>query len=554
MMFKSIKRTGTAIALVTASIGASLVTTTGTPSIAAPSSQPSETLTLSVGRGQLIKLSSPMADLFVADNSIADVQVRSPTQLYVFGKGPGETTVYATAKGGGVVYSASVRVGTNLNSIGTMLKLAMPEAAITATPMNGLVLLTGTVAAPGDVEEAQRLVQAFVGDKTQVISRLKTATPMQVSLHVKIAEVSRDLVKQVGVNLLSRDTTGGFLFGIAQGRNFGTIGNADISGLPKLDASSIFGLPTGSLSLPFDPTSGQFIAKPGTLYDLKNLGVSGKTAIGAAGHVFGLDLAAAIDLSENDGTVTTLAEPNLTALSGETASFLAGGEIPIPISEGLGAVSINYKQYGVSLAFTPTVLSDGRISMRVRPEVSQLTSAGSVTLNGFTVPGISSRRAETTVELGSGQSFMIGGLLSNSHNNTIDKAPFLGDLPVLGALFRSNNFKRSETELVIIVTPYLVKPVSANQIALPTDGYKGPTDAERVLMGQTFSGKSGQKRPVPTSAAPVTAPTIGSLDPVKPTEQQALRSDERAAPPRKAEGKKKASQTTASADPGFSFN
>jgi len=553
MMFKSMKRSGTAIALIAASLGASLIAPAGAPVVAAPNSQPTETVTLSVGRGQLVKLSAPMADLFVADNNIADVQVRSPTQLYIFGKGPGETTVYATTKGGAVVYSASVNVGTNLNSVGAMLKLAMPEAAITATPMNGLVLLTGTVAAPGDVEEAQRLVQAFVGDKMQVVSRLKTATPMQVALHVKIAEVSRDLVKQVGVNLLSRDTTGGFLFGIAQGRPFGTIGNQDLSGLPKLDASSIFGLPSGSLSLPFDPTTGQFIAKPGTLYDLKTLGVSGKTAIGAAGHIFGLDLAAAIDLAETDGMVTTLAEPNLTALSGETASFLAGGEIPIPISEGLGTVSVNYKQYGVSLAFTPTVLADGRISMRVRPEVSQLTSAGSVTLNNFTIPGISTRRAETTVELGSGQSFMIGGLLSNSHNNSIDKAPFLGDLPILGSLFRSNNFRRQESELVIIVTPYLVKPVSANQIALPTDGYKGPTDAERLLMGQTFSGKTGQQRPMPSTAAPVTKPTIGSADPIRPTQQQA-RGDDRASPPRKADAKKKSSQTTASADPGFSFN
>ena len=552
MMLKSIKRSSTAVALVVASLGAGLIAPASAPLIAAPSSQPTDTVTLSVGRGQLVKLSSPMADLFVADNTIADVQVRSPTQLYVFGKGEGETNVYATTRNGTVVYSANVRVGTNLNSVATMLKLAMPDAAITATPMNGLVLLTGTVGAPGDVEEAQRLVQAFVGEKTQVLSRLKTATPMQVSLHVKIAEVSRELVKEVGVNLLSRDTTGGFLFGIAQGRNFGAIGNADISGLPSLDASSIFGLPSGSLSLPFDPTTGQFIAKPGTLYDLKSLGINGKTAIGAAGRVFGLDLAAAIDLAENDGLVTTLAEPNLTALSGETASFLAGGEIPIPISEGLGTVSVNYKQYGVSLAFTPTVLAGGRISMRVRPEVSQLTSAGSVTLNNFIIPGISTRRAETTVELGSGQSFMIGGLLSNAHNNSVDKAPFLGDLPILGSLFRSNNFRRNETELVIVVTPYLVKPVSAGQIALPTDGYKAPTDAERILMGQSFSGKSGQQRPMPQPAAPVTKPTIGSIDPTRPA-QQLARSDDRAVPPRSPE-KKKPSQTTASADPGFSFN
>lgn len=542
MTINLLKRGGAALAIVAATAGAVLAVGGAAPSFAATNAQPSETVTLSVGRGQLVKLSSPMADVFVADDKIADIQVRSPTQLYVFGKGAGETTVFATSKGGGVVWSANVRVGTNLNSVGSMLNLAMPESQITATPMNGLVLLTGTVAAPGDVEEAQRLVQAFVGDDTQVVSRLKTATPMQVALHVKIAEVGRDLAKEVGVNLLSRDTTGGFMFGIAQGRNFGTIGNTDLSAFPKLDASSIFGLPTGSLSLPFNPATGQFISGPGTLYDLKNLGVDGKTAISAAGRVFGLDLAAAIDLAETDGLVTTLAEPNLTALSGETASFLAGGEIPIPISEGFGSVSIEYKQYGVSLAFTPTVLADGRISIRVRPEVSQLTSAGSVTLNGFTVPGIATRRAETTVELGSGQSFMIGGLLSNSNNNSIDKAPGLGDLPILGALFRSTKWRRSESELVIIVTPYLVKPVSANQIALPTDGYKMTPDAGRLLLGKNFSGKSDEKRPMPKAAAPVTAqPSIGAITPAEPAAR--------------AETRKKTDKSgSAAADPGFSFN
>jgi pilus assembly protein CpaC len=538
MRLKSLFNSGAIGTALAAGLAVSLAATTPAPVIAATvAPQPNDTLTLSVGRGQMVRLASPMTDLFVADEKVADVQVRSPNQLYVFGKGAGETTVYATNKAGTVVWSSIVRVGSNLNSVGQMLKLAMPEAAIVATPMNGLVLLTGTVATPGDVEEAQRIVQAFVGDQTQVISRLKTATPLQVNLHVKIAEVSRELMKQVGVNLLSRDTTGGFLFGLAQGRDFGSIGNVDISGLPKLDASSVFGLPTGSISLPFDPTTGQFVTQGGTLFNLNKLGQgAGRTNLGLAGRLFGLDIATAIDLAENDGLVTTLAEPNLTALSGETASFLAGGEIPIPLSQGLGSVSIEYKQYGVSLAFTPTVLNGDRISMRVRPEVSQLSSAGSVQINGFTVPGITTRRAETTVELGSGQSFMIGGLLSNAHNNSIDKAPFLGDLPILGALFRSTNFKRSETELVIIVTPYLVKPVSAGQIALPTDGYKAPTDAQRYLMGQTFDGRTSEKRPKPTMAPPVTSQPgigpVGSSGDAKP-----------------ARAKK-----TAAADPGFSFN
>ena len=431
---------------------------------------PSETLNLSQGTGSLVRLPSPMTDVFVANDSIADVQVRSASQLYIFGKGRGETTVYATGKGGRVVYAANVRVGNNISSLDEMLRLAMPEASVNATPMNNLVLLTGTVASPEDVEEAQRLVQAYVGDGTQVVSRLRTAVPLQVTLRVKIAEVSRSLLKSIGVNLLA-NTGGKFNIGIAQGQGIylPPPGEADDSLVPQILRS-----PIGS-------------------------------TLSGAGRLFGMDVLSSLDLAETDGLVTTLAEPNLTALSGETASFLAGGEFPIPVSQSLGAVSIEYKQYGVSLAFTPIVLADGRISMRVRPEVSELSSEGAIRLNGFDVPALTTRRAETTLELGSGQSFMLAGLLRNNNTNNIDKAPFLGDLPIIGALFRSTQFRRQETELVIIVTPYLVRPVSG-RMALPTDGYRAPTDAERVFLGQSYKGVSGPAVPV---AAPVPGPSVG---------------------------------------------
>ena len=172
---------------------------------------PTAMVQVNIGRGRLVTLSRPMSDLFVADDTIADVQVRSPTQLYIFGKKTGETTISATAKGGAIVYSSTVRVGKNLDSIQQMLSLAMPDAQVVATPMNGLVLLTGTVAAPDDAAEAERLVQAFVGDQTKVLSRLKTATPLQVNLQVRVAEVSRSFVKTIGVNLTSRGS-GNFLF------------------------------------------------------------------------------------------------------------------------------------------------------------------------------------------------------------------------------------------------------------------------------------------------------------------------------------------------------
>jgi pilus assembly protein CpaC len=510
--------------------------------------KPAADMTLSVGRGQLINLPTPVTDVFVSNDAIADVQVKSPTQLYVFAKSAGEASIYATTSSGAVAFSTNVRVGSNFNSLDQMLKLAMPEAEIAATTMNGLVLLTGTVKSPQDSAEAERLVQAFAGDSVKVVSRLRTATPLQVNLQVKIAEVNRSLVKEIGANLLTRDTTNGFQFGVAQGRNFGTIGNPDLSALPKLDASSLFGLPAGSLSLPFDTRTGQFV-QGGTSFDLNRLAQgAGRTNIGLAGKLFGLDVASALDLAETEGLLTTLAQPNLTALSGETASFLAGGEFPIPISQGDGQISIEYKQYGVSLSFTPIVLDNGRISVRVRPEVSELTTEGTVRLNGFDVPGVATRRAETTVELGSGQAFMIGGLLNNNQSSAVDRAPGLGNAPVLGALFRSNRFRKSETELVIVVTPYLVQPVNATEIALPTDGYRAAGDIERVLLGRLESGKSGEKRPVPTMAPPVAvAPGVIGAAPAAPLAPLSQSADA-------GKKDKKRKDKKIAAAPGFSGN
>ena len=484
---------------------------------------------VNTGRGRLVTLARPMTDLFVADDTIADVQVRSPTQVYLFGKKTGETTISATTKGGAVVYAATIRVGNNLDSVQQMLGLAMPEAQVVATPMNGLILLTGTVLAPEDAAEAERLVQAFVGDSTKVLSRLKTATPLQVNLQVRIAEVSRSFVKNIGVNIQSFDGSGGFKFGLGQGRDatvFAPSGGMFVGGAP--------------------PTAG-------------STGI-GKAALGStfglAGKLLGVDLLGAIDLGETLGQVTTLANPNLTALSGETGTFLAGGEVPIPLAQALGTVSVEYKQYGISLAYTPTVLSDGRISLRVRPEVSQLDYSNAVTLSGTRVPGLTTRRTETTVELGSGQSMMISGLLSNSHNNSYDKTPGLSNLPIIGALFRSNAFQRNETELVIVITPYLVKPVNnASDIALPTDGARAPSDLDRVLLG-TLSASAGGKRPVPTVAPSSYAqPAVGAAAPAMPVPRGDTRRIEDATSPATAtpaSGRAAKARTTALPAPGFS--
>jgi pilus assembly protein CpaC len=436
--------------------------------------RPTTEVPLSLGEGQMVNLPRTVASVWTSNPSVADVFVNNPRQINIFGKEFGEATVIATAKDGSVVYGAKIHVSQNLPSINSVLRAAMPENDVHVMTVGQTAILQGTVASPEDVEFAQQLALRELNPgvdfssksalcKICVINRLKVATPLQVTLKVKVAEVSRDLLKQIGVNLLSRDTTGGFQFGIGQG-NAGTFGSP---------ATTSGGTTTPATSKAFNI-------------------LSSGTTLGAAGHLLGLDLLSTLNLAETDGLATTLAEPTLTALSGETASFLAGGEFPIPVSQSLGAVTIEYKQYGVGLAFTPIVLADGRISMRVRPEVSQLSDAGSVTMNNFVVPALTTRRAETTVELGSGQSFMIAGLLQNTNSNSINKAPLLGDLPVLGALFRSTKFRRQETELVIIVTPYLVRPVSG-RLALPTDGYRAPTDPERVLEGQTFKGVSGAR-------------------------------------------------------------
>ncbi len=521
--FNSIRRTtlGTALA---AALAAGLAVAAPTPAMAQPAGAvaPANNVTLSVGTGRLVRFNGTMSDLFVANDQIADVQVRSPSQIYIFGKAAGSTTVYATDRSGRVVYSANVRVGQNLGSVNELLQMAMPDADVQATTMTGMVLLTGTVAQPADAEEAERIVQAFVGTDTQVVSRLRTATPQQVMLQVRIAEVSRSLVREIGTNLLSRDSSGGFLFGVGRG-NPGTFNIA---------------------RSPADPITG---VVQETLTGVTFNNAVGSTTLGAAGRLLGVDLLGTLNLAENNGLVTTLAEPTLSALSGETASFLAGGEFPIPVSQSLGSVTIEYKSYGVGLAFTPIVLENGRISMRVRPEVSELSEELSIRLNGFNVPALVTRRAETTVELGSGQSFMIAGLLRNVSNNAVDRAPLLGNLPIIGALFRSTRFRRAETELVIVVTPYLVQPVSANQIALPTDGYRNADELQRHLIGQEHDSRSGEQRPQPSAAQRTVAPGAGPVT-----------GDATGAVPAPAAAPVRAAQASTppagqSAQPGFNF-
>jgi pilus assembly protein CpaC len=492
---------------------------------------PAQDIALSIGRGQLVTVPGNMADIFVSNETVADVQVKSQRQLYVFGKAGGETTVYASNSAGDIIWSANVRVGSNLDSIDQMLTLAMPEAKINVATMGtNTVLLTGTVAAPEDAAEAERLVAAFVGEGANVVSRLRTATPLQVNLRVRIAEVSRSFVRALGVNLTTVDDSSGFKFGLGQGR-----GPFDQVVPSYIDPATGLRVPTGPVAVGTN--------YEGEGYNIVNQIANG-TTIAAFGRFLGMDIGSALDLAERDGLVTILSEPNLTALSGETAEFLAGGEFPIPVSGEEGTVTIEYKRFGVSLAYAPTVLANGRISMRVRPEASELSSQGSVTLNGFAVPALTVRRAETTVELGSGQSFMIAGLLSNSSNSTIDKAPGAGDIPVLGALFRSTEFRKGQTELVIVVTPYLVRPVNDSEIALPTDGYRAPDAASQWLLNRQSASVPGETRPMPRAEGEAAPPPEVSLN--APQSGSEMVADRRRQP---GEGAERAE----AAAPGFSI-
>ncbi|MFN3620333.1 type II and III secretion system protein family protein [Sphingorhabdus sp.] len=501
--FTKIKSGFAAVAITAAMCTSALV---ALPSPAAAQSTNRDVI-LSIGEVHQINLTSPVTDVVIADPRVADVEVTSAKRVYILAKGVGATDILATDASGRTVYRGKVLVGGNLSSLNQMFKIAMPDADIQVTAMNNVVLLTGTVAQPEDAAEAERLALTFTASKgegnsegTNVINRIKTATPLQINLQVRIAEVSRSLSKEISGNLQTKkngfDSNGNpYFVGAAQGR---------------------------------DVTTGNLV----------NYQAGGST-IAAIGRLFGIDVEAAFDMSEKAGLVSTLANPNLTTVSGETAEFLAGGQFPV-VTASANGTNVEYKNYGVNLTYTPVVLSDGRISLRVRSEVSDISSQGAVRINGAEIPATTSRMAETTVELGSGQSMMIAGLLSNQMGSSISKTPGAGDIPILGALFKSNGWRRNETELMIVITPYLVKPVSESQLVLPTDGLHTPNDLERVLLGKMTNNQGDKARPMPSIAPTVSnGPGMSSVN--------------QSAPQLSAKPQLQASASAASG-PGFSFD
>jgi pilus assembly protein CpaC len=408
-------------------------------------------LDLVVDKGRLMRLPGPATAVFLAQPGIADVQVKSPTMLYVYGAKAGETTLYAVGAGDQVVAAVGIRVTHNLKQIASALENAGLDEGISLRSSGDQLIVSGDVSSPAKAQQIMALVAGQMGQDDPV-NRLKISGSNQVNLRVRVAEVSRDTLKQFGFNWEALLSSGDFLLGLATGR-------------------------------PIFNAAGNFLVRPTS-------GTSNQNSIFGSWGRGNLDLNFMIDALEDEGLVSVLAEPNLTARSGEKAEFLAGGEFPILVPQSDDTVTVEYKEFGVKLEFTPTILDSGRIAIDVAPEVSQLVDSDAVTLNNFVVPLFSKRSAETLVELGSGQSFAIAGLIQSSTDHNINKLPGLGDIPILGTLFRSDTFQKGETELVIIITPYLVRPTDEpGKLSTPIDGFAPPTDLDRILFGRNYAGR-----------------------------------------------------------------
>lgn len=446
---------------------------------------PAKNMELLVNEGKYITLPTPASTLFVAEPKIATYQLITPTKILIFGRKTGQTTFMALDDNGDPILKREIVVAYNTNQMKTALEREFPSLMLKLTPTAEGVIVSGEVPSPQVASDVVALLDSFMaaafslsdeesGESSEssstetsssslnsdlsgagtgtgtmgarsgkVINRLTVTMPTQVLIRIRIAEVSREVSEKLGINWFWSKGTNMF------GRSF------------------VFGLADNA--------------------------VTSSSPVGLIGDMVP-DFSALIEAMASENLVSILAEPNLAVTSGETASFLAGGQIPFPVDSGDGSITISYKDYGVMLDVTPTVLSDNRVSLRVRPEVSDVSDANGVMINGFNVPGFIVRRTETTIELASGQSFAIGGLLQNNVVNKVEKIPGIGDVPVLGALFRSSQFNRGETELVIIATAYIGQPSGYN-LSIPNANVIITNAFNRLFIGQHPDVSSGPLHP-----------------------------------------------------------
>ena len=441
-------------------------------------------LEVPINKSQVIRVDRPYAKALLGNPDIADILPLTDSSLYVLGKKMGTTSLTLYDRQSRLIAVIDIAVGPDVTSLKRQLSELMPNDKVGARIANDSVILEGIVSSGPAADRAVQVAETYAPGK--VINLLSIGSSQQVMLEVRFSEIKRSALKDLGF--------GFFVNGNGNNGFGGAFG----------DGSSLSPGPTGA--------------------------VLGRSAISDAFGVltrrfgiFGLNFDAALNALERKGAITTLAEPTLVALSGETASFLAGGEFPIPVAQGgtggdatgggSSAISVQFKPFGVSLAFTPTVLADGVINMEVAPEVSSIDPTASIVVGGLRIPGLQTRRARTTIELRDGESFAMAGLIRRDFQDTVRQFPLLGSIPIIGALFRSTNFQREETELVIIVTPRLVRPVRAAAMKLPTDRVTAPDEADLFLLGRTDSGV-GVNPLSPTQASPVARP-IGEM-PVAP--------------------------------------
>jgi pilus assembly protein CpaC len=437
---------------------------------------------IDVSKGVIIRLDRPCSSVFVADPNVADVQLKSPTVLYVMGKSAGETTIYAVDQQDAVLLDSRVEVRQDVDRLEREIRRVDPSGKVHAQAVDDSIILEGTVkdAAAGD--DIRKVAARYVASPSQIVNKLLLEAPNQIDLQVRIAEVQRNVLKQFGINWDNIQASAGGTFGFVSGLTpLTSLANANTKIVPGLASN---GSLTKAIEAGGGPASIAGFATPTPTL----LGTANNNNLFASYRSGDFMINALVDALAQNGLITILAEPNLVTVSGQKASFLAGGEFPIPIAQaGTGAtaaITIDWKQFGVSLNFTPTILGNNRIALHVAPEVSELAPNDGISVQGVRVPGITTRRADTTVELGSGQTFAIAGLLQNETQQQLQAYPWISDIPVIGALFRSTAFQRGETDLIILVTPYIVKPISsATALTTDNDGFYAPPDKERVLNG-----------------------------------------------------------------------
>ncbi|WP_350336046.1 type II and III secretion system protein family protein [Coralliovum pocilloporae] len=413
-------------------------------------------LTLGLRKSLVVEVPRAVGEVLVADPSIADAVVRTPYRIYLFGKQLGETNIFIFDKNGAQIAGFDVSISVDTAKLQRQLNRMIPKAKIKIEPLGRSIVLTGSVSSAADAKKAEEVARKYIdlGDgsgaaapEESVLNYLSITGKDQVLLKVTVVEVQRNLLKQLGVDLTA-----------------------------QFSASNVFGL--GAISNPL--SLGQGFAAPGLNFN-GNTNVTGLAGGFNDGSTF---FAARLRALERDGLVRTLAEPTLTAVSGEQAEFLAGGEFPIPVQQDENGITAEFKPFGVSLAFTPIVRSENRITLRVKTEVSELSSNNSVVLSEIALPSLEVRRTGTTVELPSGGSIVLAGLLRDQIRQDVNGFPGLKRVPILGSLFRSRDFLRNQTELAIFVTPYIVSPKAPSKLKKPTDNLFIASDAETIFLGR----------------------------------------------------------------------